>query len=160
MAYKARTLRAAPNLTKSTEGIAPPREVAGVLVPSRLTTLPGDPPAEMLADNLIDVRGVTGKPWPRSSADRNAIGNGAHLMRIRAEDGKWPTKQEKAAQVVAEKKLANPEGVARFLLSEQGVEEKEIKKAIARMNRVTANIPDLSDVPDTPEPSKRTRKSA
>ena len=109
-----------------------------------------------VADNCVDVRALSGKPWPRSSADRNTAGGaGAHIMRIREEDGKWPTPQEEAAQVVAEKKLKNPVGVARFLLKEQGLDAKEVNRAVARMNRVTANIPDLSMVPDAPEPPKR-----
>lgn len=153
MAFKARTLNDTPNKPNAYASMAPPREVAGLVIPSRLAMFAGEPPDELLKDDLIDVQSLTGKPWPRSSCDRNS--KSAHAMRMRAEDGKWPTKAEDAAQVLAEKKLANPVGVATHLLKKQGMSEAKIKERIARAGGATRGIPDVSDIPDKPEPPKR-----
>lgn len=131
MAYKARTLAGPPNQTDSLSRKGPPRKVAGVSLTGSLLTYSGEPPEEMLADDTIDVQTMRGSAWPGSTRDRNCTKK-AHAMRIRRDDGKWPDEQERIAQAFAEKKLADPEGVARAVLKAQGLSDEKIELHIAR----------------------------
>ena len=156
MAYKARTLLSKPNEPNAYSGLAPARDVAGVTVPSRLKMFSGDPPTEMLDDDCVDVVALTGKAWPRSSCDRNS--KSAHSMRLRVEDGSWPTERETELQGYAEAKLADPDGVGRHVLKQQGYRPDEVDKIMARSKATTRGIPSL---PDTPKRGPgRPRKTA
>lgn len=141
MAFKAKTLNARPSDPNAYERLAPPRDVGGLTVPSRLTAFPGKPSKALLEDDCIDVQTITGDPWPRSSCDRNS--KLPNKMRFLEDEGLWPTEREKAMQEFAEHQLADPEHVARHMLKEQGESDAAVEKRIGRMKWKGADIPTI-----------------
>jgi len=160
MAFKAGTLRLKPGTPNDHMGTGQPRAAYGLQFKGRLQEYAGKPTQEMLDDDLLDVRTLSKKPWPKSAVDRLSR-KGQRKMELAELDGKWPSARDLEMDAFVEAKLADPEGVAMHVLTVgQGMSEQEATKQLRRTQSTTKGVPDLSNVADAPKPTGSRKRKA